>query len=80
MKYDANAFAAAGLISRDGPSSIMVWFDSGKTAIVIGKTTDGDLDLQPGRSSDHRRLMAALEPSKAMEIEAMGYQPRAFGE
>ncbi len=79
MKYDAQRFADAGLLSQDGPHSVLVWFDSGLPAIVIAKRADGELDLVPSRSSDHRKLMAALDPSKAGDIQAMGYQPRGYG-
>lgn len=79
MKYDAERFANAGLLVEDRPDCLMVWFDSGKTGVRVGKREDGELDLHPSRSSDHRRLMAALNPEQTAEIQSMGYQPKAYG-
>lgn len=82
MKYDEAAFTAAGFSCRIAGNTLYVRHPEYADEVGVLMRADGELDLLPERSAEHRWLMNALKAPVDLPDNLKGnvsYTPRTFG-
>jgi len=82
VKYDEAAFQAAGFSCRLAGDVLYVRHPEYRDEIGVHMRADGDLDLLPERSAEHRWIMNALKAPMNVPDNLQGnfsYTPRTFG-
>lgn len=82
MRYDEAAFQAAGFAVRVSGDVLYLKHPNYADEIGLHVRADGELDLLPERSAEHRWVMNALKAPMDLPDNLQGnlsYAPRTFG-